>query len=262
MNSTIDLAPSRYQASTRSRYGAAVLSALVCVGLLLVLLAMAAIHDLGRGNSTILTALKLTQPPVEDKKVVQPHKAARAPDPAQNTAPAASMKIPPHVEVNNPNKVEWPEGFIHTNHLDMANGDIAKIHSGVAPGNAQASGGGGHSMGDGPDDRGYYKADWYRKPHMSELDPFWPAEKRKTGWGMIVCRTAPNHRVEDCRELEESEHGLGLARAMRQAAGNLLVRAPKHGNEDMIGVWVTIRFDNHMIERGSEDDGLRTGESP
>ncbi|KUR77139.1 hypothetical protein AQZ49_10065 [Novosphingobium sp. FSW06-99] len=253
--------PGRYGAPRQSRYVAAVLSAGVCGLLALVLISMAAVQDLGRGNQSILTALTLVPPPVEKQKQPKPTKAAQAPKPAQQTAPAATMKQPPHIDVNNPNKVEWPPGFIHTDHLEMANSDIAKIHSGVAPGNAQASGGGGHSFGDGPDDRGYYRAHWYRKPPRSVYESYMRPEQRGiTGWGEVVCRAIDQHHVEDCHELAESPRGSGFARVMREAAWQYLIWPPKKGTEYLIGAEVVFHTDFNVGKE--EDDTPKTGESP
>jgi protein TonB len=236
-------APGRYGAPTESRVVAAVLSAGVCALLLLVLIAMSAVQDLGKSSGVILTALKFAPPPVEKQKKIEPHKSARAPKPAQQTAPAATMKLPPHIEVNNPRKDPWPEGFIHTNHLDMANGDIAKIHSGVAPGNAQASGGGGHSAGDGPDDLGFYKAEWYRKPPRRALDSYMRPGQDPGRWAEISCRMIEDHRVEDCHELAESPRGSGMARVLREAAWQFLVRPPVSNGKVLIGERVRIHYD-------------------
>jgi protein TonB len=243
-------APGRYGAPRQSRYVAAVLSALVCGLLVLAIIAMTAIRDLGPGNATILTALRLVPPPVEKQKKIQPHKSAQAPKPAQQTAPAATMKIPPHINVNNQNKVDWPDGFIHTNHLDMANGDIAKIHSGVAPGNAQASGGGGHSMGDGPDDQGFYKAEWYRKPPQRALDLYMKPGQDMGRWAEVSCRMIENYKVEDCHELAEEPRGSGMARVLREASWQFQVRPPKRDGKVLLGERVRIHYDfiRHQAE--------------
>jgi len=253
-------APGRYGASRRPRYVAAALSAGVCGVLLLAIIAMTAIRDLGPVNSTILTAMKLLPPPVEKKPQPKHPKSAQAPKPEQQTAPAATMKLPPHIEVNNPNKDPWPPGFIHTSHLDMANGDIAKIHSGVAPGNAQASGGGGHSMGDGPDDLGFYKAEWYRKPPRTALDSYMRAGQDPGRWAEISCRMIDHYHVEDCHELAEEPRGSGMARVLREAAWQFLVRPPRRNGKDLLGERVRIHYD-FTRERAIEEPE-RTGEAP
>jgi len=252
--------PGRYGAPRRSRYVAALLSAAVCALLLLVVIVMTTIHDLGRTSSTILTALKLTITPELKPKQPQPHKSAQAPKPAQQTAPAASIKIPPHIDVHNPEKVEWPPGFIHTDHQSMANSDISKIHSGVAPGNAQASGGGGHSFGDGPDDQGYYRAEWYRKPPRTALDSYMRPGQDPGRWAEVACRMVENYHVEDCHELAEEPRGSGMARVLREASWQFLVRPPKRNGKVLIGEQVRIHYD--FIRHEAEETPERTGESP
>jgi len=253
-------APGRYGAPKESRYVAALLSAGVCGLLLLVLISMSAIPDLGKTTGSILTALQLAPPPVEKQKQPKPKKSAQAPKPAQQTAPAATMKLPPHIDVNNPRKDPWPDGFIHTNHLDMANGDIAKIHSGVAPGNAQASGGGGHSMGDGPDDQGFYKAEWYRKPPRRALDSYMRPGQDAGRWAEISCRMIENYHVEDCRELAESPRGSGMSRVLREAAWQFLVRPPRSNGKVLIGERVRVHYD--FYREKAEEEPEKAGEAP
>ena len=252
--------PGRYGASHRPRYVAALLSAGVCGLLLLAIISMASISGLERTSSSVLTALKLLPPPVEKQKQPKHQKSAQAPKPAQQTAPAATMKPPPHIEVNNPNKDPWPPGFIHTNHLDMANGDIAKIHSGVAPGNAQASGGGGHSMGDGPDDLGFYKAEWYRKPPRTALENYMRPGQDAGRWAEISCRMIDHYHVEDCHELAEEPRGSGMARVLREAAWQFLVRPPRSNGKVLIGERVRIHYD--FYREKAEEAPERTGEAP
>lgn len=238
----VEYRASRYGAPTRSRYVAALLSLGVCALLVLTLLSMAAITGQVRTAATVLTALKLMPPP-EKEKQPKPHKSAKAPNPAQHTPPAATMKPPPHVAINNPDKVEWPEGFIHTNHAEMAMSDISKIHSGVGPGHAEASGGGGHSAGDGPDDLGFYKAEWYRKPPRSALDSYMRPGQDTGRWAEITCRMIEDYHVEDCHELAEEPRGSGMARVLREAAWQFLVRPPRRNGKPLLGERVRIHYD-------------------
>ena len=164
MSTTAEYAPSRYGAPTRSRYVAAVLSALVCAGLLLVLLSMAALTDQGRKmGAAVLTAMNLSPPPgAKSPKPEQAQKQQQKPVTVPQQVPPAAPKILPHIDVNNPNKVEWPEGFIHTSRAEMAAADIGHIHSAPADaGNGSSDGGGGgHGGGAGQGGQSWYNVEW------------------------------------------------------------------------------------------------------
>ncbi len=97
------------------------------------------------------------------------------------------------------------------------------------------------SSGGGTGDRLYY-AEWYREPTNAELSFYLPANNRQSGWGEIACHTIERYHVDNCRELGESPIGTGLARAVRQAAWQFLVRPPHVGGKSLIGAWVRIRI--------------------
>lgn len=96
-------------------------------------------------------------------------------------------------------------------------------------------------VGTAPDGSPLYAARWYREPYRSELDGYL-STARGPGWGLIVCRTAPNWRVEDCEILGESPRGSGIARSAHAAAWQFLVRPPFVKGEYKVGSWVRIRI--------------------
>jgi protein TonB len=52
-----------------------------------------------------------------------------------------------------------------------------------------------------------------------------------------------DHRVEDCHELAESPRGSGMARVLREAAWQFLVRPPVSNGKVLIGERVRIHSD-------------------
>lgn len=156
--------------------------------------------------------------------------------------------------------VPKPAIQLPTPHLDMLEvtrevyraSDISKLGSN-APGyvkSADAGGSGGGSAGDsqrvgtGPDGQPLYRAEWYREPTNAELGGYLPKSMpEKGGWGLIACKTAPNYRVTDCVELDQSPAGSHLASAVRQAAWQFKVRPPRIGGKPLVGEWVQILID-------------------
>ena len=129
---------------------------------------------------------------------------------------------------------------------DMAASDISKLSS-------AGTGGAGDSevVGRGPNGEAMYAAEWAREPSDAELAGYLP-KNAPDGYGLIACKTAPQNRVEDCIELENSPPGSHLASAVRQAAWQFRVRPPRKGGHALVGSWVRIRIDYY---RSGSTDG-------
>lgn len=153
--------------------------------------------------------------------------------------------------------VPKPAVKLRTPYLDMLEvtqevyraSDISKLGSN-APGYVKKADAGGSSAGDskrvgtGPNGQPLYAAEWYREPTNAELGGYLPKTMpEKGGWGLIACKTAPNYRVIDCVELDQSPAGSHLASAVRQAAWQFKVRPPRIGGKPLVGEWVQILID-------------------
>jgi hypothetical protein len=86
-----------------------------------------------------------------------------------------------------------------------------------------------------------FNAEWYREPTDAELAFYMP--RGVVGWGVIACQTVERFHVDNCREIGDSPPGSGMARAVREAAWQFLVRPPRVNGKPLIGAWVRIRID-------------------
>jgi hypothetical protein len=175
-----------------------------------------------------------SEPKPEIERPIQPPPPPKPPKPPTPKPPVETVTPP------SPNK-----GFIELSREDLAAGDIGK--QGAKSGTKSAGAGAGPVIGpgQGPGGKPLYNAEWVREPTDAELAPYL-AEARvrpQAGSALIMCRTIPNHRVDNCQSLGESPPGTGLARALRLASWQFLVRAPRVDNTPLLGVWVRIRFD-------------------
>jgi protein TonB len=251
----------RYGSSRRERAVSFVLATLTSVLLFIILVTMSGLQQFGGDRGGQLVAINIAGPAAEKEKA----KAAPTKDtktPVTQQVVTQPPKLPPRVVVPSKNQVEWPPGFIHMSHDELAKADISKIKPSGGGGAANgAAGGGGNAegTGDGPGGARLYNAEWYREPSDAELSTYLRAANAGTSgqWAMIACRTVERFHVEDCRELEENPRGSGLARALRQAAWQFLVRPPRVDGKPQIGAWVRIRFD---FKHGKREDPAAGGE--
>jgi protein TonB len=82
------------------------------------------------------------------------------------------------------------------------------------------------AVGEGPNGEPLYNAEWYRRPTRAELGFYLASAAPQTGWGMIVCQTVTDYRVDNCHEIGQSPEGSGLA-PRRSAAASSLCRSSK-----------------------------------
>lgn len=242
----IDPAVQGYQASPRERAGSFVFAAVACALMFLIMWKMGAVTGFGDGRSERLTAIDLTDAGQDEKAAAdkQPEKQQAQQAKVAQAAPVEPATAPPPVPV--PGKVQWPEGFIELSRNDYRAGDISRMKRQEAGSGSPSSGGSpgdSASVGQGPGGVRLYAAQWYREPTDAEIGPYLPQRRTNGDWAMIACKTIDKYHVEDCQELGESPPGSGLARAIRQASWQFLVRPPRVNGKPQIGEWVRIRFD-------------------
>ena len=90
-------------------------------------------------------------------------------------------------------------------------GNLPKVGAG--------SGGDSEVVGKGPHGETLYNAEWAREPTDAELRGYLP-HNLHDGWGLIMCKTIPGNRVEDCIELGQDPPGSHLASAIGRRRGS------------------------------------------
>ena len=226
----------RPRPTARDRLSAIALSLALVAVLVLLLVRLGVLPALPPRERTTSFALFPTgEKPAAAKQ--QARRSARSPA----VQPAAVRPPPPPPSVPRPAKVP----ALTLSHDEFAATDIGAM--GAAPGGGDADVAGPDSVaaygpGQGPGGKPLYKAEWYRQPPRNALALYLPGGPQP-GWALIACRTVEGYKVENCRELDESPRGSGLARALRQAAWQFQVRPPRLGGKPLIGAWVSIRFD-------------------
>lgn len=243
---------SRYGTSRRSRGVSFALALAASLLLFATLIAMGQLDVPSGGKGSHLVAVDISGEHSE-----QEHRAAQARPhqvTASATASAPKQAVVPPIVLPSTNHYELPPGFIQMSRADMTSADIGHMHSAPAAGAGSASadaGGGGNGAGEGPGGATLYNAQWYREPTDAEMGTYLPHGAPHGAWAMIACKTIDHYHVEDCQELDESPRGSGLARGLRQAAWQFLVRPPRIDGKPMIGAWVRIRFD---FTKGKRED--------
>lgn len=250
-------ASARLRGSLRQRGAAFFLALAVELGLALLLWFMAPVLiDKKPPPTTMVFGVDTVPGDTEQPQRTEQKKAAAKSDGREKAREVQPRPIetPPPPE---PPAEPVPETFIRMTRREYAAADIKGLKSGPPSAPAEGTGGaaGGSRPGDtaivgkAPNGEPLYAAEWYRRPRSAELQPYISSRARGPGWGLIACRTAPDHRVEDCQELAEGPRGSGYSGAVRQAAWQFRVRAPRVGGKELTGTWVSIR-----ITYGKADD--------
>ena len=230
----------RLESSPRRR----AMALLVAVGIeILLLLAFLNLDFVGDRKPEFKGGTLTTFDVSGDKPTARPAKVK------QVTAAAAKRPAPPRPRIVLPPR---PLDLLVVSKEVYAASDIAKLgHPSPAPG-AAATGelaqgsapGDSARVGTGPNGEPLYAAEWYREPTHQELSTYLPERMPDGGgWGLVACRTVANYHVDDCVELGNGPLGSHLARSVRQAAWQFLVRPPRVGGRPQVGEWVRIRID-------------------
>jgi protein TonB len=231
---------SRYGASPRERAISAFLSLAVCLLLAFALVRMGAFDAKEPGNGSRLVAIDVSD---HESQQARP-RATVAHQVTARTATSPVVTPPQPVPSESPLP---PLNLIPLSRDQMAAADIGRMPRrgpAAGPPAPSAGDGAGAAGGDGPGGAHLYAAEWVREPTNAEMATYIPAGANSPGaWAMIACRTIDHFHVEDCREMAESPPGSGLARGLRQAAWQFLVRPPRINGVPQVGTWVRIRFD-------------------
>ncbi|MVZ98451.1 hypothetical protein EUU23_12180 [Sphingorhabdus sp. IMCC26285] len=206
-----------------------------------------------RGLSTFALEAEAESASAEKSETEKP--VAKAP---QQTfvPPIPKPLLPPVKPVNTPPPT--PD-FIKVSKTDFDAMDLSKLPSGsTGAGNGTGAGQGSKGMmgpGLGPGGAQLYPVAWLREPYDAELAPYLAAVKRISPGASadIACRMAERNRVENCQIIGENPRGTGLAKALRLAAWQFLVKPPRIDNKPQLGVWVRIHFDFGTVAQEATD---------
>lgn len=223
----------------RDRVGGVLFGLAMIVLTFIVMLRMGGIMLGEERKPPALVAINLPKPPPPETTAGSAPRKSAAKVPA--VQPQSPRVLPPPVIKP---KVTTP-ALVQVSHADMAAWDISKLKS-ASNGGAGGAGGAGtgklYGPGEAPGVGKLYNAQWYREPTHAELATYLPQGSGGAAWGEIACKTVDNYHVENCQELGESPPGSGLARALRRASWQFLVRPPRIEGKPLIGSWVRIHF--------------------
>lgn len=230
------------QPNRRPRWRAITLTVAVELVLLLIIWFTPSFREIVKRPASVLKTFEFE--PSRPKAGGAPKAAAaRKQQQQQQQAPST---IPPPVIPPPITQPKPPPSTTWMSSSDFAATDISKLGGGKGGSSS------GKATGYGPPDgKGsqFARADWYREPTRGELAAYLPSITEDS-WAVIVCKTAENNHVEDCYALSESPPGSGLAKALRRASWQFLVKAPRVDGKPQIGIWVRIIFDWKDLKDG------------
>ena len=220
----------------RSRMSAALLSLGIMALIVLALLQLGLLPADRDRPGNRLTAIQISDAAAPAQKQAAKRAAAKP--------KAAVVALPQPIPV--PAPTPPPFKIIKLSSKDFAASDISGLTrqpaQSPASGDTAPDGGAAYGPGGGPGGARLYKAEWYREPSNAELGGYLKAGAPPGSWALIACQTIDRYHVDNCRELDEAPRGSGLARAMRQAAWQFLIRPPRLGGKPIPGAWVSIRI--------------------
>jgi protein TonB len=228
-------APPWAASNVRRRSSGLGLAIAVNILVILVLLGMGAARDRPKQFGQPLVVDMLPSP---EKSAASPAKTA---EPTRKLPPK-----PPPVKL--PAKLQRPLDMLVLSKEEFAAADISKLGHAPGTGSTHAADD-SDEVGHAPNGEVLYNAEWFRRPTDAELAGYMPRNAPE-GWGLVACRTIPDHRVEDCVELDNYPAGSHLASAVRQAAWQFRVRPPRKNGRELVGAWVQIRIE---YLRGNKD---------
>ena len=225
----------------------------LAIALLLELIIIFAILSLSmRAGGPNAGKAGLTSFALEAETEASPDKSDTKTPVAQKVQSVATPSIPPPL-LPPVNAVKAPPpspDFIKVSKSEFDAMDLSKLPAGGQSGAGEGKGSGQGSKGMkgpglGPGGAQLYPVAWLREPYDSELSPYLAAVKRIPPGASadIACQMAAYNRVENCQILGENPRGTGLAKALRLAAWQFLVKPPRVNNKSQLGVWVRIHFD-------------------
>ncbi len=230
----------RLRSACGSRAGAVAAAILVEVLLLLLLLGLTpsfGLHREGKATKVFTIAPEAASPRSSEHAAPRQSRATAHPveiPPPQPAAVAPSIvQAPPPVQQPSPAASPAPSA------TPTVPAPTHEVYGPPAPGPDPND---TPVVGSAPNGEPLYAASWYREPYDDELRGYL-STAQGPGWALIVCRTVPDFRVEDCAGLSEYPQGSNILRSVLAAAWQFRVRPPRHGGKILWGAWVRIRID-------------------